>query len=83
MTWNKDKDVFALMVGHGKSLDGSWDSGCVYKEYTEAGLMLKIVKRAVKWLRKSGVKVITDSGATYVVHPQTLAVIPNVTDEVS
>lgn len=29
------------------------------------------------------VKVITDSGATYVVHPQTLAVIPNVTDEVS
>ena len=61
MTWNKDKDVFALMVGHGKSLDGSWDSGCVYKEYTEAGLMLKIVKRAVKWLRKSGVKVITDS----------------------
>lgn len=29
------------------------------------------------------VKVITDSGASYVVHPQTLAVIPNVTDEVS
>lgn len=58
--WKKS-DIFALMVGHGRSLDGSWDSGCVYKDYTEAGLMLPIVKRAVKWLRKSGVKVITDA----------------------
>lgn len=61
MKWNKKTDIFALMVGHGKSLDGSWDSGCVYKGYTEADLMLDIVKVAVKWLRKSGVKVITDS----------------------
>ena len=60
MKWNKS-DILALMVGHGKSLDGSWDSGCVYGNYTEAGLMLNIVKVAVKWLRKSGVKVITDS----------------------
>ena len=29
------------------------------------------------------VKVITSSGSTYVVHPQTLAVLPNATDEVS
>ena len=60
MKWNKS-DILALMVGHGKSLDGSWDSGCIYGNYTEAGLMLSIVKVAVKWLRKSGVKVITDA----------------------
>ena len=60
MNWKKS-DVLALMVGHGKSLDGSWDSGCVYGNYTEAGLMLPIVQVAAKWLRKSGVKVITDS----------------------
>lgn len=60
MSWKKS-DVFALMVGHGKSLDGSWDPGCTYGKYTEAGLMLDIVKVAVKWLRKSGVNVITDA----------------------
>lgn len=60
MNWKKS-DVLALMVGHGRSLDGSWDSGCVYGDYTEAALMLRIVKVAVKWLRKSGVKVITDA----------------------
>lgn len=60
MNWKKT-DILALMVGHGRSLDGTWDSGCVYGDYTEAGLMLKIVKVAVKWLRKSGVKVITDA----------------------
>ena len=59
--WNKNKDVLALMVGHGKSLDGSWDPGCTYGKYTEAGLMLPIVKAAVALLRKSGVKVITDA----------------------
>lgn len=61
MKWNKNKDVLALMVGHGKSLDGSWDPGCTYGKYTEAGLMLPIVKAAVNLLRKSGVKVITDA----------------------
>lgn len=60
MKWKKN-DILALMVGHGKSLDGSWDSGCTYGKYTEAGLMLPIVKVAVKLLRKSGVKVITDA----------------------
>lgn len=59
--WNKDKDVFALMVGHGRSLDGSWDCGCAYQEYTEAALMLDIVKVAAAWLRKSGVQIITDA----------------------
>ena len=61
MKWNKKKDLLALMVGHGKSLDGSWDPGCTYGKYTEAGLMLPIVQAAVKLLRKSGVKVITDA----------------------
>lgn len=60
MSWNKD-DIFALMCGHGKSLDGSWDSGCTYGNYTEAELMLAITKVAVKYLRKSGVKVLTDA----------------------
>lgn len=60
MKWTKS-DVLALMVGHGRSLDGSWDSGCTYADYTEAALMLKIVKVAVKYLRTSGVKVMTDA----------------------
>ena len=61
MAWNKKKDVFALMVGHGTQVNGAWDSGCAYGKYTEAALMLPIVKYAVKWLRKSGVKVLTDA----------------------
>lgn len=61
MKWNKKTDILALMVGHGKSLDGTWDSGCTYGKYTEAELMLPIVKVAVKMLRKSGVRVITDA----------------------
>lgn len=63
MTWNKKTDLFALMCGHGKSLDGSWDSGCVYNGYTEAGLMLKITKETVKHLRASGIRVLTDADA--------------------
>jgi N-acetylmuramoyl-L-alanine amidase len=51
----------ALMCGHGKSKNGSWDTGTTYKGYTEAGLMLPITKAAVKYLRKWGVKVISDA----------------------
>lgn len=51
----------ALMCGHGKSVDGSWDSGCTYGGYTEAGLMLPITKAAVKYLRSYGVTVISDA----------------------
>lgn len=61
MSWNKKNDVFALMVGHGKQLNGVWDSGCTYGNYTEAGLMLKIVQVAVKYLRKNGIRVLTDA----------------------
>ncbi len=63
MTWNKKTDLFALMCGHGKSLDGSWDCGCAYNGYTEAGLMLKITKETVKYLRASGIRVLTDADA--------------------
>ena len=51
----------ALMCGHGKSVDGSWDPGCAYGKYTEAALMLPITKAAVKYLRAYGVTVISDA----------------------
>ena len=53
MTWNKKTDSLFLAVGHGTQLNGVWDSGCAYGQYTEAALMLPIVKAAVKLLRKS------------------------------
>lgn len=61
MTWNKEKDIFYLAVGHGTQINGVWDSGCAYGNYTEAKLMLPIVQTAVKYLRKSGVRVLTDA----------------------
>lgn len=61
MSFNKKTDCIALMCGHGTSTDGSWDCGCVYGKYTEAGQMLKITKSAVKYLRKSGYHVLTDA----------------------
>lgn len=53
--------TIAVHCGHGVSLDGSWDSGCVYKGYSEAKLMLTITKAAVKYLRASGIKVQSDA----------------------
>lgn len=53
--------TIAVQCGHGTSIDGGWDSGCVYGNYTEAGLMLKITKSAVKYLRASGITVISDA----------------------
>lgn len=58
--------IVAVMCGHGKSMNGSWDSGHTYvhngKKYTEAALMLPITKAAVKYLRKqSGITVISDA----------------------
>ena len=47
--------------GHGKLNAGGWDAGCVYGKYTEAGLMLPITKAAVKYLRASGVTVLSDA----------------------
>lgn len=59
--WNKEKDIFALMAGHGTQVNGKWDSGCVYGKYTEAELVLAITKVAVKELRRCGVRVISDA----------------------
>jgi uncharacterized protein YjdB len=50
-----------IAVGHGISSDGGWDSGCVDGPYTEAGLMLPIVKVAVAYLRQWGVTITTDA----------------------
>ena len=51
----------ALMCGHGKSTDGTWDCGTSYGGNNEAALMLPITKAAVKYLRASGVTVISDA----------------------
>ena len=51
----------ALMCGHGRSTDGSWDCGTSYGGNNEAALMLPITKAAVKYLRASGVTVISDA----------------------
>ena len=51
----------ALMCGHGRSSDGTWDSGTAYAGKTEASLMLPITKAAVKYLRSYGVEVISDA----------------------
>ena len=50
-----------LAVGHGISQDGSWDSGCVDGNYTEAELMLAIGKVAAAKLRALGFTVNTDA----------------------
>ena len=61
MKWNKETDLFVLICGHGTSIDGSWDPGCTYGKYSEAALMLKITKEAARYLRGSGIKVLTDA----------------------
>ena len=57
----KKMSKVALMCGHGKSQNGTWDSGCTYAGNTEAALMLPITKAAVKYLRSYGVDVISDA----------------------
>lgn len=53
-----------IYCGHGKSTDGSWDSGCTYttggKTYTEANLMMPITESCIKYLKASGVTVYED-----------------------
>ena len=49
-----------LAIGHGVSTDGTWDSGCVYGNDTEAALMQPIVGAAVQVLQAHGVNVYTD-----------------------
>lgn len=49
-----------LVCGHGKSTDGSWDSGCAYKGDTEAALMFPITQKAAYYLRTQNITVHTD-----------------------
>ena len=51
----------AVMCGHGTQTNGKWDCGTTYAGYNEAALMLPITKAAVKYLRASGVTVISDA----------------------
>ena len=50
-----------LAVGHGISSNGSWDSGCVDGNHTEADLMLPIGKVVVRELRNYGFDVNSDA----------------------
>ena len=54
------KKTVGVFIGHGKSVDGSWDCGCTYKKYTEAELVKPITGSCVEYLKGSGVKVVTD-----------------------
>lgn len=51
----------AVMCGHGTQTNGKWDCGTTYAGYNEAALMLPITKAAVKYLRASGLTVISDA----------------------
>ena len=53
--------IAGIFCGHGVQTNGVWDSGCTYKNYTEAELCMKVTESCVKWLENSGVKVITDA----------------------
>lgn len=50
-----------IETGHGLGHDGKWDTGCTWKSYQEAKLMIPICKAATKHLRKKGVYVYTDA----------------------
>lgn len=50
-----------IETGHGIDSKGKWDSGCTWKGYQEAKLMIPICKAATKYLRKKGVYVYTDA----------------------
>lgn len=56
--------MISVFAGHGVSLGGSKDSGCVYtykgKTHTEAWLVERITKSCVHYLRACGVSVLTD-----------------------
>ncbi len=50
-----------IETGHGKGDDGVWDSGCRWRKYQKAKLMIPICKSATKYLRAKGVYVYTDA----------------------
>ena len=50
-----------IETGHGIDSRGKWDSGCTWRKYQEAKLMMPICKSATKYLRQKGVYVYTDA----------------------
>lgn len=48
-------------TGHGIDSKGRWDSGCRWKKYQEAKLMIPIAKATTNYLRDSGIYVYTDA----------------------
>lgn len=54
------KHKVAVFCGHGISLDGSKDVGTAYGGKTEVGYCLPITKACVKYLKTSGIDVVTD-----------------------
>jgi surface antigen len=50
-----------VYCGHGKSTNGSWDSGCTYNGKTEAELMQPITKKLVEHLEYNNFEVFTDA----------------------
>lgn len=61
---SKREPYVAIICGHGKSSDGTWDPGCVYKlkgkTYTEADLMLPITRAFVRYAKACGIKIYSD-----------------------
>ena len=55
------KQKAGIFCGHGKSQDGSWDCGTVYKDENEAALMLPMTKAFAKYMRSAGITVVTDA----------------------
>lgn len=50
-----------IETGHGIDSRGRWDSGCRWKKYQEAKLMIPIAQSMTKYMRSSGVYVDTDA----------------------
>lgn len=57
--------IVYIETGHGTDMNGDWDTGCTWsdgtKDYQEAKVMIPIAKAMVKYLRQSGVEVVTDA----------------------
>lgn len=60
MATKKKTYKIGSFVGHGVSLDGSWDPGCVYKKYTEAALAKPVTHWFNYYMKQSGCKILTD-----------------------
>lgn len=50
-----------IEAGHGIDSKGKWDSGCTWKKYQEAKLMIPICQSMTKYLRSKNIYVYTDA----------------------